>query len=146
MKKERCQQYHLVHGVIGIVVLCVGAPNPGRFQQVFLFFLVIALLLHFFSLPVPFPLSLPLSVSVAEGFIRVSAPYGGEAALSAQPRGALWPPVPLLLPATTFPVSARWPATYEKEKSTWDMRINLSWGLMFTLAHYIKENILILKY
>lgn len=91
MKKERCQQYHLVHGVIGIVVLGVGAPNPGGFQQVFLFFLVIALLLHFFSLPVPFPLSLPLplSVSVAEGFIRVSAPYGGEAALSAQPRRAL---------------------------------------------------------
>lgn len=102
-------QYHLVHGVVGIVALGVGAPDPGRLEQVFLFLLVIALLLHLFPLPVPFPLPLPLfvPVSVAEGVVGVSAPDGGVAALSAQPRGALRPPVLLLLPATAFPVFAR---------------------------------------
>lgn len=89
----------MVHGVIGVVALSVRAADPGGFQQLFLLFLLVPLLFLLLSLPLP--------LSVSEGLLRVSAPDGDVAALSAQAGGALRPSVPLLLPATTFPVSAR---------------------------------------
>lgn len=113
----------MVHGVIGVVVLSVCAADPGRFQQLFFFFLKIPLFFLFLrlSVSVPFSFSFPLSLSlsVGEGLFGVSAPGGGVAALSAQAGGALRPSIPLLFPATTFPVSACGTAakrTFKKER------------------------------
>lgn len=115
--RQKCQQYHLVHGVIGVVVLSMRAADPGWFQQLFFLFLLVALLLLLLLLPVrTFPLPLSLAVSLGERLLGVSAPDGGVAALSAQAGGALRPPVPLLLPAATFAVSARRPAARRRLK------------------------------
>lgn len=110
----------MVHGVVGVVVLSVRAADPGGFQQLFFLLLLIHLLFFFLLLllPVSLPLPLPLSLSVSEGLLRVSAPHGGVAALPAQAGGALRPPVALLLPAATFPVSARGPATKHRQNET----------------------------
>lgn len=48
----------------------MGAADPGRFQQLFLFFLVVRFLL--------------VSLPVSAGLVRVSAPDGREAAFFAQ--------------------------------------------------------------
>lgn len=101
--------YHLVHGVIGVVALCVCAADPGRLQQQLLLVLLLLALLF-----------LPLN---RKHLLRFSAPGGDgpaaatltasivaattTAALSAQNRGALRAPLPLLLPAAALPVSAR---------------------------------------
>lgn len=97
----------MVHGVIGVVVLSMCAADPGRFQQLFFLSLIIPLLFLLLSLSVPFTFPLSLSLSVAEGLLGLSAPDGGVAALSARAGGALRPSVPLIFPATAFPVSAR---------------------------------------
>lgn len=101
--------YHLVHGVVGVVALCVCAADPCRLQQQLLLVLLLLALLF-----------LPLN---RKHLLRFSAPGGAvsaaaaasttttttstaAAALSAQTRGALRAPLPLLLPAAALPVSA----------------------------------------
>lgn len=89
--------------------------DPGWFQQLLFLFLFVALLLLLLSVRTfPFPLS--LAVSLGERLLRVSAPDRGVAALSTRAGGALRPPVPLLLPAAAFPVSARRPAARQRLK------------------------------
>lgn len=99
--------YHLVHGVVGVVALCVCAADPCRLQQQLLLVLLLLALLF-----------LPLN---RKNLLRFSAPCGAvssaataaaatagtaAATFSAQTRGALRAPLPLLLPAAALPVSA----------------------------------------
>lgn len=105
----KTKQYHLVHGVIGVVALSMRAADPGGFQQLLLLFLVVPLLFLLLSVPLPLP--------VGEDLVGVSAPDGDVAALSARAGGALRPSVPLLLPAAAFPVSARGPAAKAQMKA-----------------------------
>lgn len=105
-------QYHLVHGVVGVVALGVGAADPGRLQQLLLLPLLLPLLL----LPVTLGqrllgLSTPggetASPPLRKGLLQVPGPGWGVVPLPAQTRRAPGPALLLLLPAAPLPVSAR---------------------------------------
>lgn len=99
--------HHLVHGVVGVVALGMSAADPGGFQQLFLLLLLVG----------PLPLALPLSLTVPEGLVRVSTPERRVASLPARSRKeALRPPLLLLLPAASLPVSACRATTHHKIK------------------------------
>lgn len=84
----------MVHGVVGVVALGVSAADPGGFQQLVLLLIP------------PVLLSLPLSLSLPIRVFGVPASEGGVASLPARPGGAVRPPLLLVLPATSLPVSA----------------------------------------
>lgn len=87
--------HHLVHGVVGVVVLGVCAADPGGFQQLLFLPLLLCLL--------PLPLSLPLG----ERLVGVPAAAGrGVAALAALAGRGVRPALALLLPAAALPVPA----------------------------------------
>lgn len=92
-RRHRCcsvskvETYHLVHGIVGVIVLSVGAADPGRFQEIVFISLIVPLLRILLPLAVLFPLS--ISLSVTEGLLAISAPGGRGAAVSARARRAL---------------------------------------------------------
>lgn len=66
--------YHLVHGVVGVEVLSVSAADPGRFEQLVLFFLIVSFLFVPVSVSFTLPFTLPFTLSLRKGVFRISAP------------------------------------------------------------------------
>lgn len=110
--KSGCNRtrYHLVHRVVGVVALGVCAADPRRFQQFFLLFLLVGLLLlsvvlrtRLLGLSTPDGEAAPLR----KGLLWISVPGRDKTSLSAQTGRALGPAVSLLLPTAPLPVSTR---------------------------------------